>query len=109
MLIDFIAGIIVGAALIAGGFFLYRFLRRRALTRAFQQSVYLVRIPKQARAEGRDVNAEINLTEQLLANLSALRAPVTFEVVVPHVGEEIHFYIAVPKVASEVMMKQVQG
>ena len=28
---------------------------------------------------------------------------------VPHVGEEIHFYIGVPKLSAEVAMKQIQG
>ncbi len=27
----------------------------------------------------------------------------------PHIGEEIHFYIGVPKLSAEVAMKQIQG
>ena len=38
-----------------------------------------------------------------------MKRPFVFEVAVPHVGEEIHFYIAVPKRLGEVTAKQIQG
>jgi hypothetical protein len=109
MLLQFTLGIIVGAALGVGLFFAIRFLKRRALMGSFGQSLFMIKVPKQLAAEGRDFKIEINTTEQLLSSLVALKSPFTLEVVVPHVGEEIHFFIAVPKAMSEVAMKQVQG
>ncbi|HVO28862.1 MAG TPA: DUF87 domain-containing protein, partial [Candidatus Paceibacterota bacterium] len=60
-------------------------------------------------SENRDFKSELAHFEQLLAGMSALRRPFAFEVAVPHIGEEIHFYISVPKRSSEVVAKQVQG
>jgi len=44
-----------------------------------------------------------------LNGLTAIKKPIIFEVAVPHIGEEIHFYIGVPKLSAEVAMKQIQG
>ncbi len=111
MLLQFIFGIAVGAVLGIGLYQLVRFLKKRALLRSLQMSLYLIRVPKQAAQEGggKDFKSEINITEQLIANLASLKAPFTFEVVVPHVGEEIHFFLAVPKALSEIAIKQVQS
>ena len=45
----------------------------------------------------------------MLGGLTSIKKPIVFEVAVPHVGEEIHFYIGVPKLSAEVAMKQIQG
>ncbi|MEY4731350.1 MAG: hypothetical protein RL681_296 [Candidatus Parcubacteria bacterium] len=111
MLFQFIFGVAVGAVLGVGLYLMVRFLKKRALLRSLQLSLYLIRVPKQAIEEngGKDFKAEINITEQLIANLASLKAPFTFEVVVPHIGEEIHFFLAVPKALSEIAIKQVQS
>ncbi len=81
-----------------------------------QTSLFLIKIPKaqpsdQSRAggEGGDFKMELAHFEQLLNGLTAIKRPIVFEVAVPHIGEEIHFYIGVPKLSAEVAMKQVQG
>ncbi len=111
MFFQFVFGVAVGAVLGVGLYLMVRFLKKRALLRSLQLSLYLIRVPKQAVQEGggKDFKTEINTTEQLIANLASLKAPFTFEVVVPHVGEEIHFFLAVPKALSEIAIKQVQG
>jgi hypothetical protein len=52
---------------------------------------------------------EINLSEQLFSALSALEQPFVLEMSVHHTGEEIHFYIAVPRSAIEFTKRQIQG
>jgi len=108
----FLIGILVIVTIGVGCYFSLRFLRKRRLLESLQLSLFLIKVPKTAAAKGepaKDFKTEINLTEQLLSNLAALKKPFVLEVAVPHVGEEIHFYIAVPKNLSEVAIKQVQG
>ncbi len=102
---------LAGAGLGAGLFVWFVGARRRSLFRSLELALYLVRVPKETPREGenRDFKTEVNKTEQLLSSLSALGKPFVLEIAVPHVGEEIHFYLAVPRKLSEVAIKQVQG
>ncbi|MEK7110499.1 MAG: hypothetical protein AAB867_01450, partial [Patescibacteria group bacterium] len=108
---NFISGIIAGAALGIGFYTLVKFLRRRALARSLAQALFLIKVPRQnvVGEKKSDFKSEIAMTEQLLSNLSSIKAPIIFEVVVPHVGEEIHFFLSVPRRYAEVAAKQVQG
>ncbi len=109
-------GIVLGAVIVAVAFFIIRAFARRRIFDSLQTSLFLIRIPKAAPAdrspaggEGSDFKTELAHFEQLLGGLSAIKKPIVFEVAVPHIGEEIHFYIGVPKLSAEVAMKQVQG
>ncbi len=95
-------------------YFLWRRLRTRILKKSFGRILLLVKVPKETVQTGpgqpvRDFKTEINRFEQLLGNLGALNTSVTFEIAVPHVGEEIHFYIAVPRRLADTAGKQIQG
>lgn len=87
---------------------------RRRLNQALSMVLFLIRIPRgapsaaTAQAE-QDRKAEINYSEQLIINLVAMKQPFVLEVAVPHIGEEIHFYLAVPRQYSETAVKQVHG
>src|SRR5579863_2645849 len=103
---------IVGVA----AFFIVRSLVRRRILDSLQMSLFLIKIPKAAPGEGQgaggegnDFKTELAHFEQLIGSLMAIRKPIVFEMAVPHVGEEIHFYIGVPKLSSEVATKQIQG
>lgn len=109
-------GIVVGAIVVIAAFFIIRALARRRIFDSLQTSLFLIKIPKAAPSdqtkqggEGGDFKTEIAHFEQLLAALTAIKRPIIFEVAVPHIGEEIHFYIGVPKLSAEVAMKQIQG
>ena len=108
-------GILLGAAIAVALYFLIRFLRLRTLTGSLDRELLLVTVPKdiESKQENRqatqDFKSEINRFEQLLGGLAGMKQPVVFEVAVPHIGEEIHFYISVPKKYSEVTVKQIQG
>jgi len=112
MVIQLVLGIVIGAILGVGLYFLIRFIRRRALADSLSLSLFLIKVPKEVSAQNvpdKDFKLEINRFEQLLGNLASLKKPFVFEVAVSHVGEEIQFYLAVPKSYSETAAKQVQG
>lgn len=83
--------------------------RRRILKDSLESQLYLVRIPKSSKKETSDFKAEINKFEQFLFGLSSLKKTISLEIAVPHVGEEIHFYISVHESEKEVAIKQIQG
>jgi hypothetical protein len=110
-----IFGAIVGVII----YFVLRWLVRRRMAESLGTALFLIKIPR-ATSEGnaamggagsdkKDFQAELAHFEQLLASLSAIKKPFAFEIAVPHVGEEIHFYLAIPKLVAEVAAKQIQG
>jgi hypothetical protein len=111
-MIEFIFIITLGLALVGGGYFIFRHIRQQALLSSLALELFLIRIPRTHQKEGaygEDFKKEINQTEQLFASLASFRASFVFEVAVPHIGEEIHFNMAVPRELSEAAIKQVQG
>src|SRR4051812_15003054 len=115
MILEIGIGILIGAAIAVALYFLIRFLRLKALKGSFDRELMFVAIPKEVESKQEnkqathDFKSEINRFEQLLGGLTGMKEPVVFEVAVPHLGEEIHFYISVPKRYVEVAAKQIQG
>jgi hypothetical protein len=113
--IYFLIGIIIGAGVLFGIYSGVRFMRTRNLKRSLDLVLMLVKIAKdektgtQGAQQEKDFKVEISRFEQLVANLASQKHPFVFEVAVPHIGEEIHFYVAVPRKTSEVTAKQIQG
>jgi len=108
ILISFFAGAVLGV----GIYFLLRSVVRRKLFDSLSLVLLLIKIPREDIPPGapeKDFKTEINRFEGLLGGLSSLKKPFVFEVAVPHVGEEIHFYLAVPKPLGETATKQIQG
>jgi len=97
------------------GFFVFRYAARKRIIDSLRSSLFLIKIPKSSgdeksgNAGNKDFKLEIAHFEQLLAGLSAIKKPFAFEIAVSHIGEEIHFYLSVPKLAGEIAVKQVQG
>jgi len=90
-------------------YFFYKKIRERLIFYSLEMDLFLVSLTRAIKKEGSDFKSEINLTEQLLASLSSLGKPFTFEMAVHHVGEEIHFYLSVHKSVSDAAVKQIQG
>ena len=113
----FLIFIVILIGLVAGfsAFFFARFLTRRRIADSLRAALFLIKVTRpesgngQNNSEGKDFKSELAHFEQLLAALAAIKKPFAFEVAVPHVGEEIHFYLAVPRLSAEVATKQVQG
>lgn len=82
----------------------------RRFTRLLKMKLLVVRLPqKPEEKEKKDSLAEINFFTQLLGQFASLKKPFTLETAVHNVGEDIHFYIAVPEEAAEFAVRQIQG
>lgn len=92
-----------------GAFLIRKTLRHRALVKSLGYQLLLVRVPREEAKAGEDLKSAHARAEQLFASLLALNEPVSYEIAVPHVGEELHFYVSVPRTMIESVMRQVQG
>ena len=103
--------ILVSLVLITGAVFAFRIVKKRRLFKSLEVRLLLVRLPQKLdeKKEKKDVLAEINDFAQLLGALATPKAPFVFEVAVHNVGEDIHFYLAVPKTSIEFVSRQIQG
>ncbi len=118
---------LVGAALLVLVTFTVWFLfsqykRKGSITRALNMSLLLVRLPRELLKEGQQKQEKeyIAITEQLLSSFTNFHSKgwsrisygepyLALELAVHHIGEEIYFYIAVPKNYEEVIEKQIHG
>jgi len=97
---------------------------RGQLERALNMTLFLVRLPREAlKQEGIQPKQEkewVSVFEQLLSGFSNIHATgwnkfiygepyVSLELAVHHSGEEIHFYIAVPRSSEKTIEKQING
>jgi hypothetical protein len=102
-----------GLILIIGGiYYLIYFINKKAkIKSSLEVILFLIQLPKTStkNTEGKDFKSEISLSEQLISNLSSIQVPFVFELAVPHIGEEIHFYLAIPQKYSEIAIKQIQS
>ncbi|MCL4403947.1 type IV secretory system conjugative DNA transfer family protein [Patescibacteria group bacterium] len=89
-------------------YFAWRRRRKQSLVRELETQLFLIRVPK-GKAEGDDFKKEVALSEQLFGTLSGLNEPFAFEAAVPYIGQEIHFYAAVPYRFRDVLARQVQA
>jgi len=103
--------ILLAAGMGAAAYFISKLVTKHRLRDSLQSVLLLVKIHKGTSEAGgdKDFKKEINLTEQLLGGLASLKKPFVLEIAVPHVGEEIHFYISVQRLVKEVAIKQIQG
>jgi Helicase HerA, central domain/TraM recognition site of TraD and TraG len=111
-----VLSITIGAIVGVAAYFIIRALARARLAESLRTSLFLIKIPKTeagaeqgGNSENKDFKSELAHFEQLLGSLAAIKKPIVFEVAVPHIGEEIHFYLGVPKLSAEVATKQIQG
>ncbi len=88
--------------------------------RALNMSLFLIRVPRETPGkEGQKPEKElISVGEQMLSGFSNLHSRgwnkflygepyVALEMAVHHIGEETHFYIAVPKNSEDIIEKQI--
>jgi hypothetical protein len=103
--------LIVLVLIAAGGAAFFLASRHAFRVRALSEldlKLFLVRFPQRT-AEGKDEKQEIALSEQLFAALVALKKPFVFEIAVPHIGEEIRFFVAVPSRFCDTIERQIQS
>ena len=106
----YIVGGVLIVFIIGGIFFL---LQRIAAQRKLQASLNLkllsIRLPQIKGEEKKDPLAEINTSAQLFGIIANLKITATMEAVVQNVGEDIHFFVAVPAASVEFVSRQIQG
>ena len=66
-------------------------------------------VPRAGDTDAEQVIRDIALSEQLFSALSSIGKPVVFEVSVHSIGEEIHFYLSVPRESERFAGDQVRG
>ncbi len=105
---------VLGLAAGVGVYFLIRWFGIKRFSDSLQVSLFLIKVPRalsddKNKSEAKDFKSEITHFEELLGGLSSSKKPFSFEIAVPHVGEEVSFYLAVPKLVAETAAKQIQG
>ncbi|MDO8430188.1 MAG: type IV secretion system DNA-binding domain-containing protein [bacterium] len=103
--------IILGIGLaVSVAFFIVKKLRHKYFLETLKLRVLVVRLPQKFEKDGKeDPLKEIGLTGQLLSELANLKIPFSLESAVHNVGEEIHFYVGVPKDNIQFASRQIQG
>ncbi len=99
--------IVIGVAL----FFVKRHLGKVRIQQALDLHVLLLRFPRIARADQdkKDFKDEINHSAQLYSILLGLKVPFALETAVHNIGEEIHFYVGIPKGTIAAVSRQIEG
>jgi len=96
-----------------GFFWISRFLAKRDFRKSFGLRLLLIRLPQILEEKEKPTKEnplqELNLTGQLLGILSSLKSPFALEAAVHGVGEDINFYLAVPRQAIQFASRAVQG
>jgi len=115
--------IILAIVIIGGLFFVRRQKNRGRLARALNMTLFLITLPKKVKKEQGEAPKSqkeiISVMEQLYASLSNIRETketfiygqphLAFEIATPQIGEEIAFYMAVPRGYEDVIEKQIHG
>ncbi|MBU1102701.1 hypothetical protein KJ853_03550, partial [Patescibacteria group bacterium] len=118
-----LAMVLVAIVLFLGIYLVIKLMQGKGkVIRALNMSLFLVSVPKiSADNKGKKSFKElVAVMEQFYASLSNLKdkglkafwygQPVfVFEMAVPHIGEEICFYVACPRRLSSIMEKQIHG
>ncbi|MFA6254239.1 MAG: type IV secretory system conjugative DNA transfer family protein [Candidatus Paceibacterota bacterium] len=99
--------IILVALALAG--LVYWYWRRHRKWDSLNLKILSIKIPRANDQEKVDFLKEINLTEQLFNSLSALKQPFVFELSVKNVGEEIGFFLSVPRSVADFAKREIQG
>jgi len=89
--------------------FVKKIISKKLLLKTLELKLLLIRLPQKQVKEPKEALNEINLSAQLTSILAGLKSPFIFEVAVPSVGQEIYFYLAVPRNLLEFVTRQIHG
>ncbi|HRY76614.1 MAG TPA: type IV secretion system DNA-binding domain-containing protein [Candidatus Paceibacterota bacterium] len=81
------------------------------LSGSLKMSLLVIKLPPEVvkADEKRPLKERIAVAEQFLTTLSSLKKPAVLEIALPHIGEEIYFYLAVAKESVNFVQRQIQG
>lgn len=100
------------AVLLIGGsaYWISLRVKHKYLLRSLTLRPLLIKLAKKNKEDAKDDSLkELNLTGQLLSGMSNLKIPFSLESAVHNIGEEIHFYICVPKDSVQFVSRQING
>lgn len=119
LIISFLAliGIAIAAFIVVGA------RSRGQVQRALNMTLFLIKVQRetpQASSQQKPEKELISISEQLLSSLSNMHSKgwnkfiygepyISLEIAVHHVGEETHFYLAVPRNSADTIEKQIYG
>ena len=125
MNILFIVYLIAVAVIFITGLALFDAIRTKgSISRALNMSLFLITLPRESSTpvgqQPRPEKELISLMEHLYSSFSSVHSKgwnkfiygepyISLEMAVHHIGEEIHFYIAVPKSYDQIFKKQLHG
>jgi len=98
----FVVGTLSAAATAAGFYLLIDAVKVRGYNKANPFALFLVATIEE------DATEEIAMGKKLVETLAAGNYLFTLEAVVPHVGDRVHFYVAVPRNVSVSVEKKLQ-
>ncbi len=106
-----ISYIVIGLAIsISLAVWISKKIHKKYFLKTLELRLLLVQLPRKTDKESKeDPLKEINLTAQLLSKLGNLKIPFALESAVHSIGEEIHFYVGVPKESIQYATQQIQG
>ncbi len=106
-----ISYILIGLSILGGFIYLAAaYARKKYMLQTLKLRPLLVKLSRKKSEPGKDEPLkEINLTGQLIGGLSNLGIPFSLETAVHNIGEEIHFYIGVPRDAAQFVTQQING
>ncbi len=102
----------LGLVIIFLAFWLIKKQREKiSLKLSLSYALLLIEIPRYSQNPDQKIKLIEELTsfENFLANLSSLKNPIIFEIAMPHYGEEIYFYAALPKKDVDFFRKTING
>lgn len=99
----------LGALFVAVGGVLFFHIENKKKIRALMGlKLLLVRFPRNS-SDGKQLNDEINFSEQFFSGFSTFKEPVIFEVAVPYIGEDICFYISISEKNVSTLTRHIQS
>jgi hypothetical protein len=112
--IGFLTGIIGFVLIYITVLYLKKYLEMSKIRLSLNYVLILIELPKYHYLPKGDtptpkVIEEINNFENFINSLSKSKYPIIFEIATPHYGEEIFFYIAVPKKYVEFIQKTIRA
>lgn len=87
-----------------------RILYKKSLFESLNQCLFLVRLKKNEKGdEVLDFEKEISKSSELFSLLASFKKPFILEAAVPHIGEEIHFFLSIPRRFKETAKRQIHS
>jgi len=106
-LYSFLLFILSAAIIVLVVFVLWRLTKKRGWE-SLNLKIIQIKIPRSTE-EHQDILKDINLTEQLFIALSSIKESFIFEVSVKNIGEEISFFLSIPRQQVDFTKRAIQG